>query len=138
MPSDALFSIGKLRCGLLCFGVLCGLEVGQGWTVELPPAATRTVDFRRDVHPILSARCFKCHTGKEPSSGVRLDDLDEITGESTGAPLVTVGRSAENRLIELVEGRDKSLRMPPTGDPLPAAQIAVTVNGGEVIHEVFV
>lgn len=124
MPSDALFSIDTLRRGLLCFGVLCGLEVGTGWASDVPSAARQTIDFRRDVHPILSARCFKCHTGKDPSSGVRLDDLDEITGESTGTPLVTVGRSAESRLIELDDGRDKDVRMQPTGDPLPAKQIA--------------
>lgn len=121
----------------MLLALIVAIACSPASSVELPPAATRTVGFRRDVHPILAARCFKYHAGKEPSSGVRLDDLDEITGESTGAPLVTVGRSAESRLIELAEGRDKSLRMPATGDPLPAEQIAVSVNGGQMIHEVF-
>ena len=68
------------------------LAVGIANSADPPPAIPRAVDFRRDVHPILTARCFKCHTGSDPSSGVRLDDLDEVTGESTGAPLVVVGR----------------------------------------------
>ena len=106
--------------------VLLGSFVcSTAWCAELPQSVTRTIDFRRDVHPILTARCFKCHSGNEPSSGVKLDDLDEITGESTGEPLVQVGRSADSRLVQLVAGLDKSLSMPPTGDPLPVAEIAV-------------
>ena len=30
------------------------------------------VDFARDVHPILAARCFACHSGDKRSGGLSL------------------------------------------------------------------
>ncbi|MBI5758136.1 MAG: DUF1549 domain-containing protein, partial [Planctomycetales bacterium] len=116
---------GQSVVRLVVVNAILVLAASDSKSADLVPAVSRTVDFRRDVHPILTARCFKCHSGKDPSSGVKLDDLDEITGESTGEPLVQVGRSADSRLIQLVAGLDKGLRMPPTGDPLPVAEIAV-------------
>jgi hypothetical protein len=125
MQTELCFSRQRWLARLIGVALAAWLNCGEGWSFEPPPAVSRSVDFRRDVHPILSARCFKCHSGKEPSAGVKLDDLDEITGESTGEPLVQVGRSADSRLIQLVAGLDKGLRMPPTGDLLPVAEIAV-------------
>ena len=41
---------------------------------KLPPAATRPVDFTRDVQPIFEASCWQCHGAKKQESGFRLDD----------------------------------------------------------------
>ena len=32
------------------------------------------VDFNRDVHPILAARCFACHGGDKRSGGLSLGE----------------------------------------------------------------
>src|ERR1043166_9878669 len=70
------------------------------------------VDFKRDIHPILNARCFKCHTGSNSKSGVRLDYRLEILGESNGRPLAIAGRSGESRLIHRILSADrKSTRL---------------------------
>ena len=36
------------------------------------------VDFSRDVHPILAARCFACHGGDKRSGGLSLSNYSEV------------------------------------------------------------
>src|SRR5262245_38657202 len=87
-----------------------------------PPAA----DFRRDVYPLLYARCFKCHKGADATSGYRLDDRDEILGrgEANAKPLAVAGDSGKSLLIRLVSAT-KGRRMPPKGkgEPLTSAEV---------------
>src|SRR5204863_45108 len=40
---------------------------------ELPPAVKRTVDFARDVRPILEQSCVGCHNAATQRGGLRLD-----------------------------------------------------------------
>ncbi|HEX5103623.1 MAG TPA: PSD1 and planctomycete cytochrome C domain-containing protein [Pirellulaceae bacterium] len=91
----------------------------------LPAPSQRQVDFRVDVHPLLKARCFACHAGADCEAGVRLDLQAEILGETTGQPLVSVGKSGESRLIEVVAGMDEKVVMPPKGERLTAGEIGL-------------
>src|SRR5262245_13721722 len=83
------------------------------------------VDFRRDVVPILEARCFECHRGKNVTASYRLDLRAELLGETTGKPLVKVGKSNESRLIHVVEGKVPSKVMPRKGPRLTEREIDV-------------
>ncbi|MCU0878898.1 MAG: hypothetical protein MUF06_14030, partial [Pirellulaceae bacterium] len=38
---------------------------------ELPPAASRPVDFVRDIEPILAAKCNHCHGADEQEGYLR-------------------------------------------------------------------
>jgi hypothetical protein len=91
----------------------------------LPPAASGTVDFRRDIYPLLTARCFQCHRGADASSGYRLDLRAELLGESNGRPLAVVGDSAKSPLIHVVAGMVPGKRMPRKGEPLSAREIGL-------------
>ncbi|WP_166823109.1 PSD1 and planctomycete cytochrome C domain-containing protein [Thalassoroseus pseudoceratinae] len=56
--------------------------------IVLPPAMAEsaihpTVSFHNDIMPLLEARCFACHSGDEPDSGVRLDVWDEVINQTT-------------------------------------------------------
>lgn len=84
-----------------------------------------TIDFRRDVFPILSQRCWECHLGGDASSGIRLDVRDEWLGETTGRPWAVVGKSHRSRVIEIVEGRDPKIVMPAEGPRLKPEEIAI-------------
>ena len=90
---------------------------------EPAPAKPSKLDFRRDVFPILSRRCWECHLGGDASSGIRLDVREEWLGETTGRPLVVIGKSARSRVIEVLEGRDAKIVMPAEGDRLKPAEI---------------
>ena len=39
----------------------------------LPPAVSRTIDFDKDVRPILQERCYSCHGEDKQEGDLRLD-----------------------------------------------------------------
>ena len=94
-------------------------------TVFSLPGAGAALDFGRDVLPLLEKRCFECHRGEDASSGVRLDLKEELLGETTGRALVRPGEPGQSRLIEVIRGQDPDLKMPPEGEPLAEAEIAI-------------
>ena len=92
------------------------------------PASTnaaddKQVDFVRDVLPILSRSCFRCHEGREAESGVRLDQRSVLLGERGNPPLVVSGDSQRSRLWQVVADQDPEVAMPPEGPRLSAAEV---------------
>ncbi|UUO07197.1 PSD1 and planctomycete cytochrome C domain-containing protein [Blastopirellula sp. J2-11] len=84
-----------------------------------------TVDFKRDIYPLLLENCFECHAGEFPDSGYRLDVRSELLGHSTGHALAIPGDSRNNPLLHVLTSNSDSERMPPDGDPLSEKQIAL-------------
>src|SRR5437879_8249233 len=85
-------------------------------------SAQDDVEFQRDIRPILSNKCFKCHGPALQESGLRLDDRDRATRRKVIVP----GKPGESKIIERVL-RDDDERMPPpeTGEKLSPAQVAL-------------
>ncbi|MCX7701287.1 MAG: PSD1 and planctomycete cytochrome C domain-containing protein [Gemmataceae bacterium] len=85
--------------------------------------AEPTVDFNRDVRPILSDNCFRCHgpDEKERKAELRLDVRESAVGQEVIVP----GKSGESELLRRITAREASQRMPPpsTGKQLSEAQI---------------
>lgn len=79
-------------------------------------AGQSDVEFNRDVRPILSQFCFKCHgpdAGKR-EAGVRLDVRESAVGQAeSGATIIVPGRPEQSALIQRIETDDPTLRMPP-------------------------
>lgn len=93
---------------------------------DLPVPATRAVDFERDIQPIFSAACTKCHGGEKQKSGYRLDvKAVALTGGENHAPNIVPGKSAESPLVKFIGGLDEDMAMPPKGDRLTAEQIGL-------------
>jgi hypothetical protein len=86
-------------------------------------AAEPTVEFLRDVKPILAQRCFRCHSSLHEESNFRLDSVAALIKGGDLGPAVVAGKSGESRLIAAVLGKG-DLKMPPEGEPLTEAQIA--------------
>ena len=82
------------------------------------------IDFLKDVKPILAQRCFRCHSSLEQESGLRLDNVPAILKGGEGGAIVAPGKSGESRLIAAVM-RTGDLKMPPEGEPLTEAQVAI-------------
>jgi hypothetical protein len=114
--------LARLLSLALLLAPLPQLAVAQG---PSPARPAHTVDFGRDVLPILKQHCFACHRGRNASAGYRLDQRAELLGETTGKPLVRVGKSGESRLIQLVSGGIPDKIMPKEGPRLSADQVGV-------------
>jgi Protein of unknown function (DUF1553)/Protein of unknown function (DUF1549)/Planctomycete cytochrome C len=73
------------------------------------------VSFNRDIRPIMSNTCFRCH-GPDQSSrmvGMRLDLRDEaIKPRKNGTPIVP-GKPEESLIIKRIFETDPARRMPP-------------------------
>jgi len=93
---------------------------------KLPPAATRPVDFVKDIQPILEANCVKCHGPEKQKGGWRADVKGvALTGGDDHAPNIVPGKSAESPMIHFVAGLDPDMKMPAKGDPLTSEQVGL-------------
>ncbi|MDR3618362.1 MAG: PSD1 and planctomycete cytochrome C domain-containing protein [Paludisphaera borealis] len=96
-------------------------------TPKLPPAASKVVDYARDVAPLLSRSCYPCHGEKKHKGGLALHVQERLMAGGDEGPIVVVGKSAESRLIQSVARTDPDYPMPPEGegDPLTAAEVGL-------------
>jgi len=97
--------------------------------VTTPSSPATTVDFVRDVRPILTQHCFQCHGPDETKrkGELRLDRrADAFASRDGGAAFVAEDPSASLALARVVS-TDPEERMPPpdAGDALSPAQIDV-------------
>ncbi len=90
--------------------------VAAGATAETASAETRPpVSFDRDVRPILSDKCYKCHG---PDAGTREADLRLDTREGILDHVVVPKKPAESELVSRVLSEDDDIRMPPADSKL--------------------
>lgn len=90
----------------------------------------QSVDFNRDVRPILSNRCLACHgpDSAHREGGLRLDDASSATVKlESGKTAVVAGQPDASELISRITTTDDDARMPPAhfGKPLTEKEIAV-------------
>src|SRR5438876_3448061 len=108
--------------GSLCLPCLDAAEVDIS---KIPPAAKQTVDFEKDIKPLLEGTCLKCHSGEKPKGKYSLETRANMLKESDEGPNVVVGNSAKSPLIHNVSRLVEDKEMPPEGkgDPLTKDQI---------------
>jgi hypothetical protein len=80
------------------------------------------VDFSRDVHPLLVARCLPCHTGDKGQGGLNLATRDGMAKGGVSGPALVAGDPAASLLLRRVDGTQNP-RMPMAGKPLSEAEI---------------
>ncbi len=92
-------------------------------TLALPQQA---VDFEREIAPVFAAKCLPCHGPEKQRSGYRLDvKSTAMHGGETSAPNIRPGEAGASPLVRYVSGADPDMQMPPKGEPLSAAEIAL-------------
>ncbi len=104
---------------------------------ETPP------DFQREIRPILSNACYKCHGpdggerkgGKEGSGGLRLDTEEGSLADLDGSVAVVPGHPEKSELIARITTTEKDDVMPPpkSGKKLTAHEaelLTAWVKGG--------
>src|SRR5689334_12839516 len=101
------------------------------FVLAVAPAATAApVDYTRDVRPILSQHCFKCHGPDDNArkAGLRLDRRPGDMGKpKSGEATIVPGQPDASELVRRIESDDDTEVMPPpaTKKPLSAGQKAV-------------
>ncbi|MEI6794251.1 MAG: DUF1549 domain-containing protein, partial [Verrucomicrobiota bacterium] len=85
--------------------------------------------FEKNVRPILSDRCYECHSASKNSSkgGLILDSRDGAFKGGDEGPSVVPGNLEKSLLIKAVRYTDPEFAMPPkkTGGKLPDDKIAI-------------
>ncbi|MBA4015680.1 MAG: hypothetical protein C0483_00685 [Pirellula sp.] len=105
---------------IVCIGIL--VPFGNGVTAS----AAAAPDFEREVRPIFSAHCVKCHGAEKSQGGLRLDSAaGAFLPTDSGTPAIVPHKADESELLSRVSAEDADLRMPPEGDPLSVAEVDV-------------
>ena len=105
---------------LIAAGCLAG-------AVSLTAADGPPLVFSRDILPVLSENCFKCHGPDETArkAKLRLDlHAEALQPAKSGARAIVPGKPAESELVKRIHTRDEDDSMPPvkSGKKLTAAQ----------------
>ena len=84
--------------------------------------APSSLDFNREIRPILSDNCFHCH-GQDPGSrkgGLRLDVREEaLRGGKSGTPAFVPGKPDESELLLRAKSPHEDEQMPPADSQKP-------------------
>jgi hypothetical protein len=130
------FATLKLICWLLwlatfSFNRIAGQEPAEEQTAGSNVAGIESLDpakvdfFEKNVLPILSERCFSCHSHEQEISGNLA--LDFASGWKTGGdrgPSIQPGNPNSSLLLQAVRGEISDLKMPPE-ESLTADQISI-------------
>jgi mono/diheme cytochrome c family protein len=101
------------------------------FVAAVAPAAAQpaTVDYLRDVKPLLTQHCVRCHGGDKQEAGLRLDTAVLLDQGGDSGPVVLAGRSARSLLLQVIAGTHPDIpRMPYKKPPLDDAAIAVVAK----------
>ena len=103
-----------------------------GFAAQVAEAEDGAIQFNRDVRPILSDKCFKCHgpDAKNQKSDFRVDTFEEATrshGDFTG---VVPGSLEKSSLHERIHATDRSEVMPP-----PKTKLSLTPEEKSILDQ---
>ena len=96
---------------MLMFAVI----IFVGAQSKFPPAASRKVDYKQDIQPLLEQKCYSCHGPEVQQAGLRLDLRQNALRGGDYGPVIKIGDSAASKLIRRLVDGDGGLQMPPDG-----------------------
>ena len=121
----------QVRVGKLLVIIMGGLAAMGAGLVSVGPgnggAVDRSVDFSRDIAPILSDRCFKCHgpdeAAREETGGLRLDSFEGATAIlEDGGQAIVPGDPVRSLVMQRLRAGSERHRMPPPDSNLTISE----------------
>src|SRR6516225_5555021 len=109
-----------VRCSLALSALL--LTAGVGGTQA--PLLDKAPRFEKDVLPILSAHCIKCHGEQAKKSGLDLRSVTAMLKGGTSGPVLVKGHADKSLLYEQIS---KAV-MPPDKNPKLSSRQIDTVR----------
>src|SRR5215510_3396278 len=76
---------------------------------------SRTIDFQREVRPVLSDNCFQCH-GPDATTrmaGLRLDRREDAMAARPKGAAIVPGKIQDSLLYQRISAAETARRMPP-------------------------
>lgn len=89
------------------------------------PSVVLSVDFDREIRPLLQERCIECHGEKKQKGELRLDAKVHAFKGGHDGPAILAGKADASPLFQRITSTDDDERMPPKGDPLTPQQITL-------------
>src|SRR5262245_24519321 len=112
---------------IIAFVSLAGLCTARGSMAAIPAE----IHFNRDVRPIMSGTCFKCHGPGTQKAGLRLDVRERaLAATESGVTPIVPGKPDESEIVRRVFATDESEIMPP-----PAAHKSLSAEQKEIIRQ---
>ncbi len=98
----------------LAWGLCVVLSAGQSLPAAVPTGPA-VVEYNRDIRPILSDKCFRCHgpDAAHRQAEMRLDRREDAVAEQHGCRAIVPGKPAESELYRRITAEDLDERMPP-------------------------
>ncbi|HEV7404835.1 MAG TPA: DUF1549 domain-containing protein, partial [Chthoniobacteraceae bacterium] len=97
-----------------------------GSALAAEPTPEQAQFFEGKIRPILTDKCYKCHSAETGKSkgGLTLDTREGLLKGGESGPSVKPGNPDSSVLIKAVLYTDKDLQMPPKGEKLSDREIA--------------
>ncbi|HRE82311.1 MAG TPA: hypothetical protein PLN52_14795, partial [Opitutaceae bacterium] len=129
-PSGGGWRVVKRFRSSIGFGVLAllfGLSLTQAASPS-PVSAEDAAFFESRIQPILSQKCYSCHshTADRVKAGLMVDSRSGLLQGGNSGPAIVPGNPDESLLIQAIRYTYEDVRMPPQkqGGRLSDAQIA--------------
>jgi mono/diheme cytochrome c family protein len=91
---------------------------------------SESVQFMRDVAPILVGHCTSCHAGEQGADNFELDTFARLKRGGRDGDVLAAGSPANSQLLKMIKGTAKDVmgklrpQMPRRGPPLTSDEIA--------------
>jgi hypothetical protein len=82
-----------------------------------------SVEYSRDIKPLLKAKCYSCHGALRQEAGLRLDSVANMKIGGDSGPALNIDKLLDSHLLSRITASDESERMPPEGEPMSLEQI---------------
>src|SRR5262245_35128445 len=110
---DASLPISYLKSAIVVIAILLTLAVSDQ---NVCADKNTEISFNRDIRPIFSDTCFRCHGPDKNArkAGLRLDIREEATKETkSGVIPIVPGKPEESEIIRRIFSNDEYEAMPP-------------------------
>ncbi len=88
------------------------------------PAQQPTIDYERQVRPIITTNCLECHNAEKRKGGLSLARYEDVLEGGRSGAIVRPGRGEDSLLMRRISG-DLAPQMPLDEVPLSASELAL-------------
>ena len=95
--------------------VAAGLLLATSQTLHAQDALPETIEFNRDIRPVLSDNCFFCHgpDKNKRAADLRLDTEAGLHGKDGQHGAIVAGKPDDSEMIKRIISADPEQKMPP-------------------------